>query len=521
MMKLHFIAELSKHIQVRSNSDVGSKSDDSNFDFYFPDFVYAIRDLELELEIDNKEVTADEYLEHSLTMKEGIGPEVKNYNKIRSCIRRYFKKRKCLTFGRPIAGKCRNLDDVTDDKLDPEFVKETEAFLNFIFRESPVKTVEGKRLSGRMFGTLVEVYVEQMKTGVPYVENAVETMARLENNQAKDEASALYYNLMLESLKMPVDDDAAFSRCHNTCLQRAIDLFLSKAVFDNDHTFQRQMNEDIEKKYKELVQLNENKCRDTCQTALKELYESIEENLKAGKYTCSGGFRLYKNDIRDFEDTYKLKIGRIGVKMWHVLLEFLHSKQTEEDAIMKADEMVSEAEKQQEAERQKANEAQRLKEEADRAVALKAQQLQEQQRAHAENISRLEKQTKEQFERAQKHHEEVLNHRLNEQQRLLQEGFKKDAYRMRARIDELERQKESDERAKKRREEELASLKKEQQLQRVIEDQNCKLEEIQRHIERDADERRQEFNEYQRQKESYDAKIAAPSYQPPPFCLIQ
>src|SRR6218665_2705144 len=145
------------------------------------------------------------------------------------------------------------------------------------------------------------------------------------------------------------------------------------------------------------------------------------------------------------------------------------------------------------AERQKANEAQRLKEEADRAVALKAQQLQEQQRAHAENISRLEKQTKEQFERAQKHQEEVLNHRLNEQQRLLQEGFKKDAYRMRARIDELERQKESDERAKKRREEELASLKKEQQLQQVIEDQKCKLEEIQRHIKRDADERRQEF----------------------------
>ena len=34
--------------------------------------------------------------------------------------------------------------------------------------------------------------------------------------------------------------------------------------------------------------------------------------------------------------------------MNHVLLEFLHSKQTEEDAIMKADEMVTEAEKKEE-----------------------------------------------------------------------------------------------------------------------------------------------------------------------------
>src|SRR6218665_490050 len=118
------------------------------------------------------------------------------------------------------------------------------------------------------------------------------------------------------------------------------------------------------------------------------------------------------------------------------------------------------------AERQKANEAQRLKEEADRAVALKAQQLQEQQRAHAENISRLEKQTKEQFERAQKHHEEVLDHRLNEQQRLLQESFKKDADRMRARIDELERQKEIDERAQ------ICSAEKE----RVIQMWTCELD---------------------------------------------
>src|SRR6218665_2874272 len=110
------------------------------------------------------------------------------------------------------------------------------------------------------------------------------------------------------------------------------------------------------------------------------------------------------------------------------------------------------------AERQKANEAQRLKEQADREVALKAQQLFEQHRAHEENISRLEKQTKEQFERAQKHHEEVLAHRLDEQQRLLQEGFKKKADQMCARIAEIQRQRESDDIAHKRHQEELVRL---------------------------------------------------------------
>ena len=73
--------------------------------------------------------------------------------------------------------------------------------------------------------------------------------------------------------------------------------------------------EDIERKYRELVQMNEDICRNTCQDALKQLYEPIKENLKAGKYTRSGGFRLYKDDIRVFEETYKLRIGRIGVKV--------------------------------------------------------------------------------------------------------------------------------------------------------------------------------------------------------------
>lgn len=150
---ISFITELAKHIQVRSGDcgekRSGSKGNDSDFDFYFPDFVYAIRDFTLELVIDGQEVTSDEYLEHTLTMKTGDRPEVKNFNKIRACIRKYFRHRKCFTFIPPVPGKCRRLDEVSDDQLLPDFRQEAEAFVNCIYGQTPVKQINGKKLTGR------------------------------------------------------------------------------------------------------------------------------------------------------------------------------------------------------------------------------------------------------------------------------------------------------------------------------------------------------------------------------------
>ena len=93
-----------------------------------------------------------------------------------------------------------------------------------------------------VLGSLVEVYVEQMKTGMPYVENAVDTMAQIENKKAREEAVAFYSSKMRQSLQMPVLYDSDFSRCHNDCLQHAIEVFLSKSVFDKDQEYQKTMN---------------------------------------------------------------------------------------------------------------------------------------------------------------------------------------------------------------------------------------------------------------------------------------
>ena len=59
---------MSKHMKIKLSSSIES-NEDNNFDFYLPMFIYALRDFSLELEIDGKEVTSDEYLEYCLTLK--------------------------------------------------------------------------------------------------------------------------------------------------------------------------------------------------------------------------------------------------------------------------------------------------------------------------------------------------------------------------------------------------------------------------------------------------------------------
>ena len=103
---------MSKHIQIRSKA-----KDDTDFDWYFPDFVYVLRDFFLDLEIDGREVTSDEYLEHALGMKKGANKNLQTFNKIRECIRTYFRKRKCFTFVVPVMDKkkMKCLDEVSEE----------------------------------------------------------------------------------------------------------------------------------------------------------------------------------------------------------------------------------------------------------------------------------------------------------------------------------------------------------------------------------------------------------------------
>ena len=90
---------MSKHIKTKSDN---ARGDDADFDSYFPLFVFVLRDFTLDLEINGEEVNSDQYLEHCLALRQEKSEAMKRYNRPRLCIRKYFKKRKCFTFDRPV-----------------------------------------------------------------------------------------------------------------------------------------------------------------------------------------------------------------------------------------------------------------------------------------------------------------------------------------------------------------------------------------------------------------------------------
>ena len=68
---LSYVTELTKKIRAKSSPDANEVEDSADFVSFFPDFVWTLRDFPLELEVEGQTISADEYLQNSLKLKQG------------------------------------------------------------------------------------------------------------------------------------------------------------------------------------------------------------------------------------------------------------------------------------------------------------------------------------------------------------------------------------------------------------------------------------------------------------------
>ncbi|XP_037386909.1 guanylate-binding protein 3-like isoform X2 [Pygocentrus nattereri] len=198
-------------LQIKSPSLAGAEDEDeqgdSQFVQFFPNFIWTVRDFVLKLVIEKKgQVTEDEYLDFALQLKKGMGKKESNYNLPRQCIRSYFPTRKCFVFPLPASqDNMAHLESLDERDIRPDFLKVTQRFCDYIFEKSNVKTLKGgHKVTGRMFGHLVRLYVDTISSGnVPCLENAVVVMAQIENQAAVQEGLKVYQSGM-EKVKFPV-----------------------------------------------------------------------------------------------------------------------------------------------------------------------------------------------------------------------------------------------------------------------------------------------------------------------------
>ncbi|RXN35914.1 guanylate-binding 1-like protein [Labeo rohita] len=383
IMELQYVTELTECIKVKSSDK--DADDSTEFVKFFPSFIWAVRDFTLELKINGKDATEDEYLDFALKMKH-------------------------------------------------------DNFCKFVFNDSSVKRLkDGYTVTGRVLGHLAKTYVDTISSGsVPCLENAVIAMAMIENEAAVKVGLQVYQSGM-EKLKdsFPLELKDVSSK-HQDLSSTATQAFMKRSFRDTEGKYLKSLEEKINELFNGYLCKNEQASKRRCEDLLSSLSAPMMEKLKKGFYANPGGYDLFCKDLEDIGKRYNSQANK-EVKAEEVLEEFLKQKSVDSKAILQADKKLSEKEKKIKKEMEKAA----LLHQEIKAKEEKQRQLEEKMEAERQSNEERMRQMKEKMDeemRLQKEEtEHAMDKKLREQADLMQKGFKEKADMMKQEIEELRR----------------------------------------------------------------------------------
>nr|XP_048309652.1 uncharacterized protein LOC125412829 [Myodes glareolus] len=441
MDQLQYVTELTDRIRTTSLPHRNGTEDSSEFVSFFPDFVWTLRDVTVRLEADGQSLTADEYLENSLKLKQGTSKEDKNYNLPRLCIRKFFPRKKCFVFYPPAEWKkLSELENLCDDELDSDFVQQVAEFCSFIFSSSKAKALPGGvKVNGARLEKLVLSYIDAISSGdLPCMENAVLALAKIENLAAMQKAIAHYDQQMSQGVQLPTETLQELLDLHRTCEREAIEIFLRTSFKDEDHAFQKELLTQLEKRWKVTCNKNMKLSSDLCSELLRNIFSPLEEAVAKGAYSQPGGYLHFVEKREELKKKY-LREPRKGIQAEEILQAYLQSSVAMAATILQRDQALTVKQKEIEVERVKADSAQASVALLEEMKKKHVQMMKERERRHQERVRQLTE--KMVGERAQivKEQERILALKLQEQERLLKEGMKEESRRLQNEIQVMEK----------------------------------------------------------------------------------
>ncbi|XP_040607610.1 guanylate-binding protein 1-like [Mesocricetus auratus] len=358
MDQLHYVTEMTDRIRLRSSPDQDKVNDSDDFASFFPDFVWTLRDFSLELKVNGKPISADEYLENSLMLTHGTGQtdEQKKLSLPQLYIHKFFPRKKCFIFERPVYSKnIGELESLQDEDLDSDFLKQVTEFCSYVFSVSKVKTLSGGiKVNGPRLNNLVVTYVNTISSGsLPCIENAVLALSQTENAAAVQKAIAHYDQQMSQKLKLPTETLLELMDVHRASEKEAIKIFRETSFKDINQEFITQLATELETKQREFLKKNEQASSDRCSALLQDIFSPLEEDVKQGIYYKPGGYHLFIQKTQELKKKYYEEPGK-GLQAEEVLQKFLRSKDDLTDAILQTDQTLTEKEKESEVEHLKA-----------------------------------------------------------------------------------------------------------------------------------------------------------------------
>ncbi|CAM4589267.1 unnamed protein product [Leuciscus chuanchicus] len=438
---LHYVTELTEQIKIRSAKAAEEEEDeDSQFVQFFPSFIWVVRDFTLELVIDGNKATEDEYLEFALQLKKGVGKKKSDYNLPRECIRRYFPSRKCFVFPLPVTSQkdMTRLESLQEQDLAQSFLEVTGHFCDHIFFNSAVKTLKGgHRVTGKLLGHLVEIYVDAISSGkVPCLDNAVVALANLENQAAVQEALKVYQSGM-EKVKntFPISIDDLTCE-HQKFSSLATSEFMKCSFKDEKGEYLEKLEEAVSMYYVDLLEDNKMTSERKCQDLLNNLFSDMNKRLQNGEYSQSGGHELYCRDRDAIVEQYRREPNK-GVRAEAVLNDFLKKRGPEASAILHTDTKLTENERQIKEEKENAALLkQKCKEEEEKRIESERMSAAENER-HEDRVRQMEEKFKMEMEQRQQEMDRAIESKLKEQEKMLNKGFEERATNLQEEIKKL------------------------------------------------------------------------------------
>ncbi|KAJ7304021.1 hypothetical protein JRQ81_011540 [Phrynocephalus forsythii] len=441
MDRLHYVTELTEHIKAKATSGENTRGleDSAEFVRFFPTFIWALRDFTLQLELNGRPITEDEYLENALKLKKGDTKDVHQFNLPRKCIRFYFPTRKCFIFERPTQRKNMHLlEKMKESELDPDFVEQAGQFRRYVYWTSKEKTIPGGHIvTGRLLAKLVENYVDSIRSGkVPCMENAVLALAELENSAALSQASARYVELMEKKLALPTQTIQQLLEIHAECEKEAVKVFMGRAFKDDKRLFQAKLMKTINEKKEDYCCKNELESRKVCEAALTSLSQELEDKVREGIYSCPDGYKHFVADLKKVEEKYHQQPKK-GIMTDTVLQEFLKKKEDVGRTILQSDKTLTEKEKEMAEAKAKAEAAERDQELQKQQLAEQEQKMEHLKQSYETHRQQLEEKMKREREMLLEEHKMMMESKLAEQEAMLRGGFEKETRQLKEEIEHL------------------------------------------------------------------------------------
>ncbi|KAJ1064731.1 hypothetical protein K5549_021354, partial [Capra hircus] len=180
---------------------------------------------------------------------------------------------------------------------------------------------------------------------------------------------------------------------------------------------------------------------DYCMALIQDSFHPLYEDVKQGTFSKPGCYYLFIKKMNELKDKYH-QVPRKGVQTGETLRKYLDSKEGVVDALLQTDQSLKEKEKEIEVECMKSEAAEAANKMLEEMQKKNEQMMQEKEASYQEHVRQLTEKMEKERPQLIADQERVLALKLQEQERLLQEGFQKESMKLHVEIVYLKKKQE-------------------------------------------------------------------------------